>query len=77
MRFQGSGAGTGAAGWPASWEEGAGEEEVEAEDRRNSLENTGRKMKEKKRGVVAVTVLVTTITVAQGWGILTLGPGDV
>ena len=48
-----------------------------AEDRRNSLENTGRKMKEKKRGVVAVTVLVMTITVAQGWGILTLGPGDV
>lgn len=58
----------GAAGWPASWEEGTGEEEVEAEERMNSLENTGRKkMKEKKRVVVAVTELVTIITVAQGW----------
>lgn len=57
----------GAAGWPASWEEATGEEEVEAEERMNSLENPGRKMKEKKRVVVAVTVLVTSITVAQGW----------
>lgn len=43
-----------------------GEEEVEAEERMNSLENTGRKMKEKNRVAMAVIILIIINTMAQG-----------
>lgn len=43
-----------------------GEAEVEAEERMNSLENTGRKMKEKNRVAMAVIILIIIITMAQG-----------
>ena len=49
---------------------------MEAEERMNTPENTGRTMKEKNRVVAAVTVLVMIITVAQGPRMLTLGPSD-
>lgn len=39
---------------------------MEAEERSNSLQNVGRKMKEKNRVVMVVIILIITITMAQG-----------